>query len=192
MRQRLSSKFITFNPVKGKDFYDKFFTDGKVKKEEAIESIYNMFHFKATNNKVEIIKESGYRGTTDGFITAYADVAGKEVPVFYGIQECKRDIKRGSAAYYQQIAQALLYAVQFEEEMKVLLIPSVNYIDYIFMDEISINKEELLDLLKDNSPCKACKYVTGIKDFKVHQVDMPTEAKLDETWKTIYKHCIEI
>ena len=192
MRERLSSKFITFNPVKGKDFYDKFFVNGQVKKEEAIESIYNMFHFRATNNKVEIIKEAATRGTTDGFITAYATIKGKEIPVFYGIQECKRDIKRGSAAYYQQIAQALLYAVQFKKDIKVLLIPSVNYIDYIFMDENKIDKSELLNLLKEHSPCKACKYVKGVCNFVVHEVDMPTKAKLDETWKNIYKHCIEV
>ena len=32
MRQRLSSKFVNWVPVKGKDFYNEFFYNGKVKK----------------------------------------------------------------------------------------------------------------------------------------------------------------
>ena len=34
MRQRLSSKFVNWVPVKGKDFYNEFFYNGKIKKEE--------------------------------------------------------------------------------------------------------------------------------------------------------------
>lgn len=194
-RERLSKKFVTFNKVHGKDFYNDFFDEeGKVKKEETIESIYNIAHMESTSFGVKVTKESGrlkkYGGITDGYIKAFINHDGKKLINFYGIQECKRNIKRNSKAYDYQINQALLYAVQFEE-VKFIIIPSVNYIDYIFLDEITINKEALLNELQMASPSVACKNFPT-PNIKVHQIDMPTQAKIDEMWKSIYKHCIEI
>lgn len=194
MRQRLSSKFVTFTKVKGSDFYDDFFeSNGKVKKEETIESIYNIQHMKSTSFGVEVTKESGrVRGVTDGYVKAFINHNGKRELNFYGIQECKRDINRHTRAYEYQINQSILYAIQFDE-IKFIILPSVNYIDYIFMDEIEsdIDKEELLKALKESSPSIACKDIS-LPYLTIHRIDMPTEAKIDEMWKTIYKHCIEI
>lgn len=192
-RERLSKKFITFNKVNGKDFYNEFFNeDGKVKKEETIESIYNIQHMKSTSFGVEVTKEAGkIRGMTDGYVKCFINHKDSRIVNFYGIQECKRNIKRGTKAYFQQVKQSLLYAVQFKD-IKFVLLPSVNYIDCIYLDENpSINKEELLSYLKDDCPSIACKNFT-ISDLKIHQIDMPTQAKIDEMWKNIYKHCIEI
>lgn len=191
MRQRLSSKFITFTKVTGEEIYPKFFVNGEIEIEAVIEDVYKNAFSKATNHAVEVVKRSAPRGITDGFITATITKQGKEVECFYGIQEVKRKIKRNTAAYYKQIGQGLLYAVQFQEDIKVVLFPSENYIDYLYLDENNIDKNELLNLLKNDSPCKACKNVNTC-NLKIHQIDMPTQAKIDEMWKNIYKHCIDL
>lgn len=194
MRQRLSSKFVNWVPVKGKDFYNEFFEGDKVKKEEAIESIYNREHMRATSFSVEVTKESAIRGTTDGLIKAYINEKDGRFVNFYGIQECKRNIRRYTRAYDEQIIQGLLYCVQFKN-IKVLLIPSVNYIDFIFMDENEnvINSEYLISLLKEDPPCRAAKKaIFNVGKLKIHTLDMPTEADIEDMWKSIYKHCIEL
>lgn len=194
MRQRLSSKFVNWVPVKGKDFYNEFFYNGKIKKEETIESIYNREHMRATSFNVEVTKESASRGITDGLIKAFVNEKDGRFVNFYGIQECKRDIRRGTKAYQEQIAQGLLYCVQFNK-VKVLLLPSVNYIDFLFIDENkdAIDSNYLISLLREDSPCKAAKKaVLNIGKLKIHTLDMPTEADIEDMWKNIYKHCIEL
>lgn len=193
MRERLSSKFVTFNKVKGKEVYKDFFENGKLQNEEGVESAYNYAHQKATNSKVKVLKRTApKRGKTDGYIEAQITIKEEDVVNFCGLQEVKLNIKRTSVAYKYQIAQALLYAVQYpEDQIKFIVIPSVNYIDYFFMDDIEINKEELLQLLEKEPPSKACKYV-NLPKMNIHRMDMPTGAEIDEMWKTIYRHCIEV
>lgn len=193
-RQRLSSKFITFNSVKGKMIYEDFFYEGELQNEEGIESAYNNGHSKATNNKVRVLKyKAPKRGKTDGYVKAFiTEKDGNEYVNFCGIQEVKLNIKRDSAAYRQQIAQSLLYAGQYKiGEIKFVLLPSVNYIDYFFIDENEINWKELLDLLEDYPPSKACTKVK-LPNLKIYRMDMPTEADITNMWKEIYRHCINI
>lgn len=196
MRERLSSKFVNWVPVKGSDFYEEFFdNNGKVKKEETIESIYNREHMRATSFSVEVTKESGrIRGITDGLIRAYVQEKDGRFVNFYGIQECKRNIKRGTVAYKEQIAQGLLYTVQFNG-VKVCILPSVNYFDFFFIDENeeAIDRNYLLSLLEEGSPSKAAKKVDmNITKLKIYTLDMPTEVDIELAWKLIYKHCIEL
>lgn len=190
-RKRLSKKFITFNPIKGSDFYSEFFINGKVKQESAIESIYNIAHMKATSFGVEVVKETApIRGTTDGLMKVFINTKNGRECNFQGLQECKRNIRRGTKAYKEHVGQSLLYAIQFKHS-KFIIIPSVNYIDYIFLDENNINEDDLLRLLESNSPCEACKYV-DINNIKIHTIDMPEQADITEMWKIIIKHCIEL
>lgn len=196
MRQRLSTKFITFNEVHGLDFYDDLFIDTKPKIEEAIESIYNLNHMKATNFAVEISKEKApIRGTTDGLCRVYLNESGKKIVNFLGVQEAKRDIARWQKAYTYQIIQGILYHIQFSHT-KFILFPSCNYIDYILIDENPII-EELRDYLKESlskySPSEGCKRVNiPIDQLIIHEIDMPEYCDLTKMWKDIIKHCIEI
>lgn len=184
---------IQFNNIKGSDIYSDFFYNGNLQNEEGIESVYNNAHAEATSNKVKVFKyKAPKRGRTDGFIKAKTiEKDGREYVNFYGLQEVKLNIKRNTKAYKYQIAQAFLYAVQYiTEEIKFIIIPSVNYVDYLFMDENEINKDELVNLLEQYPPSEACKLV-NIPELKIYKMDMPKQADITNMWKEIYKHCLQ-
>jgi hypothetical protein len=196
MRQRLSTKFITFNEVHGLDFYDDLFIGTKPKIEEAIESIYNLNHMKATNFAVEVSKERApIRGVTDGLCKVYLNESGKRIVNFLGVQEAKRDIERWQTAYNYQIMQGILYHIQFAHT-KFILYPSCNYIDYILIDEnpiIEENREYLKESLSKYSPSEGSKMVSiPLHKLIIHEIDMPRQCDLTRMWREIIKHCIDI
>lgn len=190
------TKNITFVPVKGNDFYNDFFDkEGNVEVESVIESIYCNSILRSTSGKTDVIKKRFLKGVTDGLIRFKFDDDNKFK--FFGIQECKRSIKRNSAAYKYQINQALLYFVQMmQENCKVLIINSVNYFDYILIDEnidiINKFKQDLKDLLKLESPSKACKKCNFINlhDLNIHTCDVPNKVEIDKIMLNIYRNCI--
>ena len=193
-RQRLSSKFIQFKNIKAKDIYNNFFFEDKLQNEEGVESVYNDAYGEATFNKVKTFKyKAPLKGKTDGYITArITDRDGIDRINFCGIQEVKLNVKRGTKAYYYQIGQALLYAVQYKiGHIVFIIISSVNYVDYFFIDENEIDREELLSILKDYPPSVACKKI-NIPKLKIYQMDMPTNADITNMLKDIYRHCINI
>lgn len=185
---------VTFIPVKGSDFYDDFFDEkGKVEVESVIESVYCNSMLKSTSGKVDVIKKRFTKGITDGLIRFKFE--GEEIK-FFGIQECKRDIKRNSAAYKYQINQALLYFIQMIEECKVLIIDSINYFDYIlidenieFLNEIKSNLKHALSFGSPSQSCKKCKFVDLCK-LKIHTCDVPNETEINKIMLNIYRNCI--
>ena len=57
----------------------------------------------------------------------------------------------------------------------------------------AIDSNYLISLLREDSPCKAAKKVVlNVGKLKIHTLDMPTEADIEDMWKNIYKHCIEL
>lgn len=192
-RKRLSSKFITFNKVKSKEIYKDFFQeDGNLQNEEGIESVINAAIMEASNNKMKVYKyKAPKRGITDGFIIAKINRDGKDIVNFYGIHEVKKGIKRGSAAYRQQINQNLLYGVQYNE-VKFGIISADGYFDYFFYDECNFNREEYLKYLEEDYPSKACKKIKKIPEMKIYHTNMPDDTEIHEILKIIYKHCIKL
>lgn len=198
MRERLSSKFVTFNKVLGVDFYDEFFReDGRPKHEQDIESVYNKYHRTATNFAVIIDKKDApIRGITDGFGSVFIREGEKLIVNFNVLQETKVNVKRFSVPYVQQIKQGLLYRVQYNS-IAVTLFPSIHYIDYMFTDEnteiLTSIRPILLDNLSMYSPSTGCKKLDfDVNCLKLHRIDMPTPADISKMWHDIICHCIEI
>lgn len=184
---------IKFVPISGIDFYEDFFNaDGKIETESVIESVYCNNILKATSGKVDAIKKCFKRGTTDGLLRFRYE---GNIIEFYGIQECKRNIKRNSAAYKYQVIQALLYYIQLSE-CKVLIINSANYFDYIIIDEnkefLNNIQDRLSDLLCIGSPSTVCKNcpINIINNLKIHTCDVPDEIKINNIMLNIYRKCV--
>ncbi len=184
---------VDFNSVKGSDIYKDFYDEsGNVELESVIESVYCNSLLRATSGKVDALKKKFNRGITDGFLRFRYE---GNIVGFYGIQECKRDITRNRVAYADQVAQALLYFIQCTQSCKVIILNSVNYFDYIIVDEnkdyIDENKETWLNLLQEKSPSKACKDIrTALNHIKIHTCDVPTPAEIDKILLNIYRNCI--
>lgn len=197
MRQRLSSKFIEFKPLSGEDIYQDFFYDGKLQNEEGIESVYNAAHSEISYSNIKVFKyKAPLKGRTDGYIKCkITESDGVAYVNFCGLQEVKLNIKRGSTAYRNQIAQALLYYCQYKVgEIKVIIINSVNYFDYFFIDENEgiIDKEYLLEAIQQGCPSTMCKKITIPNNLKIYRLDMPTKEDISKSWKHIYKHCLDL
>lgn len=184
---------VDFKSVKGidicKDFYDEA---GKLELESVIESVYCNSLLRASSGKVDVLKKKFVRGTTDGFLRFRFK---ENIVEFYGIQECKRDIKRNKIAYADQVGQALLYFIQCSQSCKVIILNSVNYFDYIIVDEnkeyIEEHKDNWINLLKEKSPSKACKDIRYVlNNIKIHTCDVPTPAEIDKILLTIYRICV--
>ena len=67
----------------------------------------------------------------------------------------------------------------------------VDYKITIIYYQLRIFLYYLISLLREDSPCKAAKKVVlNVGKLKIHTLDMPTEADIENMWKNIYKHCI--